>query len=360
MATITAYPPTTPALEDLVIIADISKEGNPTRTSTVRDIVNLISFEPIPGEGTVTSVAQTHAGNAFTVTGSPITAQGTLAITLNGGVDEYINGAGNLTTFPTIPTAITLTTTGTTGASTLISGVLNIPNYASSGITLTTTGTSGASTLTGNVLNIPNYASGGGGVTSIIAGTNVTISPVGGTGAVTINAAGGGGGGGTVTRVGAIDGTFISSVSADITAAGDLTYDLSATGTPNGATFLRGDNSWASVPNVITYNVFTAIVDWTASTSTFTVAQLFNNTGKTFVFTAPFVQNDYYITPSSNFADVDKVWLSITGASQGNRTYFPAAQVNASEVVFFIQESDTGNSIATDWSQLFVEIRIYP
>jgi len=331
MATITAYPPTIPALEDLVIIADISKEGNPTRTSTVRDIVNLISFEPIPGEGTVTSVAQTHAGNAFTVTGSPITAQGTLAITLNGDSSEYINGAGDLTTFPTIPTAITLTTNGTSGASTLVGGVLNIPNYTSSEA----------------------------GVTSIIAGTNVTISPVGGTGAVTINATGGGGSG-TVTRVGALNGTFIESLSADITVAGDLTYDLSATGLANAGTFLRGDNSWASVPNVITYNSFTAIVDWTASTSTFTVAQLFNNTGKTFAFTAPFVQNDYYITPSSNFADVDKVWLSFTGASQGNRTYFPAAQVNASEVVFFIQESDTGNSIATDWSQLFVEIRIYP
>jgi hypothetical protein len=32
-------------------------------------------------------------------------------------------------------------------------------------------------------------------VTSIIAGTNVTISPTGGTGDVTINASGGGGGG---------------------------------------------------------------------------------------------------------------------------------------------------------------------
>ena len=356
MATITAYPPTIPALEDLVIIADISKEGNPTRTSTVRDIVNLISFEPIPGEGTVTSVAQTHAGDAFIVTGSPITAQGTLAITLIGDSSEYINGAGNLTTFPPIPFG-SLTTIGTTGASTLISGVLNIPTPDA--ITLTTTGTSGASTLTGNVLNIPNYASGGGGVTSIIAGTNVTISPVGGTGAVTINASGGGGSG-TVTRVGAINGQFISSSSADITTAGDLTYDLSATGIPAFNTFLRGDNSWAPIPNVNTYSSFTAIVDWTASTSTFTVAQLFNNTGKTFAFTAPFVQNDYFITPSTNFADVDKVWLSFTGASQNNRTYYPAAQVNASEVVFFIQESDTGNSIATDWTQLFVEIRIYP
>lgn len=60
---------------------------------------------------------------------------------------------------------------------------------------LTTTGTSGAATLTAGVLNIPQYSGGGsGGVTSIIAGTNVTISPAGGTGDVTINASGGGGG----------------------------------------------------------------------------------------------------------------------------------------------------------------------
>ena len=39
-----------------------------------------------------------------------------------------------------------------------------------------------------------------GGVTQIIAGTNVTISPVGGTGAVTINSSGGGGGGVTINN----------------------------------------------------------------------------------------------------------------------------------------------------------------
>ena len=42
----------------------------------------------------------------------------------------------------------------------------------------------------------------GGGVTSIVAGANVTISPVGGTGAVTINSLGGGGGGITLTTIG--------------------------------------------------------------------------------------------------------------------------------------------------------------
>lgn len=59
-------------------------------------------------------------------------------------------------------------------------------------LSLTVNGTSGAATLINNVLNIPQYS---GNITQIIAGTNVTISPTGGTGAVTINASGGGGGG---------------------------------------------------------------------------------------------------------------------------------------------------------------------
>ena len=51
----------------------------------------------------VTSVAQTHAGNAFTVSGSPVTGVGTLGINVVGTSAQYINGAGNLTTFPAIP-----------------------------------------------------------------------------------------------------------------------------------------------------------------------------------------------------------------------------------------------------------------
>ena len=51
-------------------------------------------------------------------------------------------------------------------------------------LSLTVNGTSGAATLINNVLNIPQYS---GNVTQIIAGTNVTISPSSGIGAVTIN-----------------------------------------------------------------------------------------------------------------------------------------------------------------------------
>ena len=55
--------------------------------------------------GGVTSVALT-APAAFTVTGSPITTSGTLAITGAGIAAQYVDGTGALQTFPTIPTAL--------------------------------------------------------------------------------------------------------------------------------------------------------------------------------------------------------------------------------------------------------------
>ena len=55
-------------------------------------------------QGTVTSVATTHAGNAFTASiGNVSTVNPSVDITVVGNSNQYINGAGNLTTFPTIP-----------------------------------------------------------------------------------------------------------------------------------------------------------------------------------------------------------------------------------------------------------------
>lgn len=108
--------------------------------------------------GTVTSVGQTHEGDAFTVGGSPVTSSGTLAITMAGATTDYINGKGNLVAFPTLTT-------------------------------------------------------------------------------------------GTVTSVTSSDTTFIAaSGTSPITSTGDLSFDLSASGTPSASTYLRGDNTWATVP----------------------------------------------------------------------------------------------------------------
>lgn len=66
------------------------------------------------------------------------------------------------------------------------------------------------------------------GVRKIIAGTNVTISPVSGLGDVTINAAGGGGGGGYVPYVGATANVDLGEYELK---AGQLSLDISPTGT---------------------------------------------------------------------------------------------------------------------------------
>ncbi|RLC69206.1 MAG: hypothetical protein DRH97_00505 [Chloroflexi bacterium] len=77
------------------------------------------------------------------------------------------------------------------------------------------------------------------GVTSIVAGTGITIS--GATGAVTINSSTTG----TVTSVATANSTFVSLAGGPITTTGTLTASLSATGTASATTFLRGDNTWA-------------------------------------------------------------------------------------------------------------------
>ena len=59
--------------------------------------------------GTVTSVALTESGDSLNITGSPITTSGTINIGFNGTNLQYVNGAGNLTTFPTLITSIGLT-----------------------------------------------------------------------------------------------------------------------------------------------------------------------------------------------------------------------------------------------------------
>ena len=50
--------------------------------------------------GTVTSVAVSRSGDALAITGSPITTSGTINIGFAGNSTQYINGAGNLVTFP--------------------------------------------------------------------------------------------------------------------------------------------------------------------------------------------------------------------------------------------------------------------
>ena len=52
--------------------------------------------------GTVTSVGLSTNGNSITIGSSPVTTSGTISANFVGNSTQYINGAGNLTTFPTL------------------------------------------------------------------------------------------------------------------------------------------------------------------------------------------------------------------------------------------------------------------
>ena len=81
---------------------------------------------------------------------------------------ESIGTVGQVLQVPAVGTelewsdaTISLTTLGSSGVATLVSGVLNIPEYQQQ-ISITSTGTSGAATLVAGTLNIPQYKSVGG------------------------------------------------------------------------------------------------------------------------------------------------------------------------------------------------------
>lgn len=58
---------------------------------------------PAAGTGTVTSVAATIAGSAIVISGSPITTAGTIGFAFAGTSAQYVTGAGGLVSFPSIP-----------------------------------------------------------------------------------------------------------------------------------------------------------------------------------------------------------------------------------------------------------------
>ena len=151
------------------------------------------------GSGTVTSVSQTHAGNAFSVTGSPITGGGTLAIGMAGASNQYINGLGDLTTFPTI-TSGTVTSVGLTGSAAFSitgspitsSGAINIAGAGTTAQYIDGSGalqTSTTGTVTSVGLVAPSaFTVSGSPVTSsgslTLAGAGATTEYIDGTGAL--------------------------------------------------------------------------------------------------------------------------------------------------------------------------------
>jgi len=190
----------------LVTFPTIPAQFNPIAGSgiTISGTYPNITFNSVSGgSGTVTSVAVTMPA-AFTVSGSPVTSAGTIAITGAGTTSQYIRGDGTLATFPggtvtsvalTVPSGFTvtgspITSTGTLAITTAMSGVVH-----ASGGGFTAGSVNLATEVSGNLatshLNSGTGATGstfwrGDGTWAVPP----TVGPAGTTGSVQFNSAG--------------------------------------------------------------------------------------------------------------------------------------------------------------------------
>jgi hypothetical protein len=148
------------------------------------------------------------------------------------------------------------------------------------------------------------------GVTSIVAGTNISIS--GATGAVTINSTDQYSG--TVTSVATSSGTFVDITGGTITTSGTITGDLSATGTASGTTFLRGDNTWATPSGGGTMSSFTLAGD-SGSSQTISDGDTLDIAGGTGISTVAGATDTVTVTNTGVTSNVAGTGISVSGAT---------------------------------------------
>jgi len=274
-----------PAFDALIATPTIAEDGKVIAWNDTNQEYELVAGVV----GTVTSIDATIGGTAITTSGVPITTSGTIAFTYNGTAADYIDGAGDVQSFPAIPVLpANIVETVTTTDGSFINLTPNAPIDGAVAVTadLSATGTPDATTFlrgdntwvtppvgigdlisTNNLSDVDNAVtslSNLGGEPSFAKNTafNKDFGTIAGTvlegdknADIVLNTAKVG-----ITPSQAINITINNAKITNATHTGDVTGStvltiaagavdipmLSATGTADATTFLRGDNTWAT------------------------------------------------------------------------------------------------------------------
>jgi hypothetical protein len=218
--------------------------------------------------GTVTSVALSESGDALTITGSPITTSGTINIGFAGTSGQYINGAGNLTTFPSLTGFVPYT--GATANLDL--GTFDLTTDIATLNQVKAVGSGGLSFNSNSGTQVALMGGGGGAGTTFyggIIGTSASFASSGGSDTFAINHSSGSGIALNITKGGNGEGLYINKTSGSGNAATIIGTLNATTLVKNGGTssqFLKADGSVDS-NSYVTIN----------TTQTITGEKVFNN-----------------------------------------------------------------------------------
>ena len=269
--------------------------------------------------GTVTSVAITESGDSLNITGSPITTSGTINIGFNGTNLQYVNGAGNLTTFPTLTGYVPYT--GATANVDL--GVYDLTADLITGARGSFTSNGGSDTFA------INHSSGGGialNITKGGAGEGLYINKTSGSG----NAA---------TIIGTLEATTL------VKSGGTSSQFLKADGTVDSNTYaldsavvkLAGTQTITGAKTFSAYTTFTSTVDITSGLT-------FSNSGFTLVLQPPTLSVNRTVTLPNGTgtlaltSDISYPVTSVfgrTGAVVATSGDYTTAQVTESGNLYF-------------------------
>ena len=290
MAIIYSYPKVTPTTADLLIGTLVSDESgeNPTKSFSIADIIGLV---PAAGTGgTVTSIGLTNTDGFLTIGNSPITTAGNIAIDLytSGGTpsgNTYYRGDGQWAVPPNaVANVYTLT---------------GVANGANTDIILTDT-----AALTSIVKLVPSSNIGISTTANVITITNEGVR--------------------TISAVAAP----LNFVSVNNTDPFNPILGLSATGTPSGTTYLRGDNTWATIAGGGTMSSW-SIAAGTGTAEQVDEAETVTIAGGTGITTAVAATNTVTVT-NSGVTSVTATAPLVASAATGAITLTSPTAVNNS------------------------------